>query len=155
MTSKAEFDAEQWSVVVGAPLLAAMMVIAADRGGSVRETMAVARAYASARETHEAELMRAILASAPAPDASQRSGGRDDLGRDAVRALREAISILDRVADEDEVVEYKRFVFGLAESAARAHSEGGLLRRGASEISDLEQAALDEIAAVFDEPPGA
>ena len=50
MTAKAEFNAEEWSVVVGAPLLTAMMVIAADRGGSVRESVAVAQGYAEARE---------------------------------------------------------------------------------------------------------
>ena len=51
MTAKAEFNAEEWSVVAGAPLLTAMMVIAADRGGSVRESVAVAKAYAEARDS--------------------------------------------------------------------------------------------------------
>ena len=54
----------------------------------------------------------------------------------------------------DEVVEYKRFVYSLAETAAGAHREGGLLRRG-EPVSEAEQAALDEIAAIFDEPPPA
>jgi len=153
MTGKADFNAEEWSVVVGAPLLAAMKVIAADRGGSVRETMAVAKAYAAARETHDGELMRALLATAPAPDASQRREGKD-LAQEAPAALREAIAILERVADGDEVVEYKRFVYSLAETAAGAHREGGLLRRG-EPVSEAEQAALDEIAAIFDEQPGA
>jgi hypothetical protein len=155
MTAKAEFNAEEWSTLVGAPLLAAMMVIAADRGGSVRETLAVARAYAEARETHDGELMSALLAGAPAPDARQKTRGREQLGRDATLTLREAVAILERVATQDEVVAYKRFVFSLAETAARAHREGGFLGVGGSEISAPEQAALDAIAAVFDEPPEA
>jgi hypothetical protein len=151
MTGKAEFNAEEWDVVVGAPLLGAMMVIAADKGGSVRETLAVARDYAAAREAHDGELMSAILASAPAAGGAPRATKGEDLARAAPAALREAIAILERVATPEEVVEYKRFAYSLAESAARAHREGGLLRRAASDISEAEQAALDAIAAVFDE----
>ena len=151
MTGKAEFNAEEWDVVVGAPLLGAMMVMAADKGGSFREALAVARNHADAREAHDGELMSAILASAPATDASKRAGARGDLASAAPAALREAIAILERAATPEEVVEYKRFAYSLAESAARAHREGGLLRRAASDISEAEQAALDAIAAVFDE----
>jgi hypothetical protein len=152
MTTKAEFDAEQWSAVVGAPLLAAMMVVAADRGGSVRESVAVAKQYVAAREEHEGEFMSALLATPPAAG-TQRPASRESLHDEAVARLREAIAILERVATEDELVAYKRFVFSLAESVARAHKEGGFLGIGGQEISAAEQAALDEIAAIFDEPP--
>lgn len=151
MTGKAEFNAEEWDAVVGAPLLGATMVIAADKGGRLRETLAVARDYAAARESHDGELMSAILASAPAAAGSQRETNSEDLARAAPAALREAITILERAATPEEVAEYKRFAYSLAQSAARAHREGGLLRRAASEISEAEQAALDAIAAVFDE----
>ena len=154
MTGKADFNAEEWSVVAGAPLLSAMMVIAAGRGGSVRESVAVARAYAEAREQHDGELMRELLATPPASSV-QRPASSEGVGDQATAALREAIAILDRVATEDEVIEYKRFVFSLAESAARAHKEGGFLGIGGQEVSAEEQAALDEIAAIFDEAPPA
>ena len=154
MTRKADFNAEEWAVVAGAPLLSAMMVIAAGRGGSMRESVAVARAYAEAREQHEGELMSALLAGSPASTV-QRPAGSEGLGEQATATLREAVSILERVATQDEVVEYKRFVFSLAESAARAHKEGGFLGIGGQEVSAEEQAALDQIAAVFDEAPPA
>ena len=156
MTAKAEFNAEEWAVVAGAPLLTAMMVIAADRGGSVRESVAVAKAYAEARDTHDGEFMSALLASPPAASV-QRPDSSDDLREQATAALREAISILERVGTEDDVIEYKRFVYALAESVARAHKEGGFLGIGGKrkEISEPEQAALDEIAAIFDEAPPA
>ena len=152
MTAKAEFNAEEWSVVAGAPLMAAMMVIAADRGGSVRESVAVARAYAEAREQYDGELMRALLATPPAT-AVKRPDSSDDLRGQASATLREAVGILERVGTEDEVIEYKRFVFAIAESVARAHKEGGFLGVGGKEVSEPEQAALDEIAAIFDEEP--
>jgi hypothetical protein len=155
MTKKAEFNAEEWTVVVGAPLLAAMRVIAADKGGSVRETVAVARGYAAAKASHDGELMSALLADPPGKQVSGKGRSREDAASEAMATLREATRILERVATEDEVIEYKRFVFSLAESAARAHKEGGFLGVGGSEISAAEQAALDEIAAIFDEPPRA
>jgi len=155
MTAKAEFNAEEWSVVAGAPLLSAMMVIAADRGGSVRESVAVGKAYAAAREQHDGEFMSALLATPPAT-AVQRPANAEDLHGQATAQLREAVAIIERVGTGDEVVEYKRFVFSLAETVARAHKEGGFLGIGGKqEISETEQAALDEIAAIFDEPPPA
>ena len=156
MTAKAEFNAEEWAVVAGAPLLSAMMVIAADRGGSMRESVAVAKAYGEAREQYEGELMSALLATPPAT-AVKRPDSPDELHDQATATLREAIAILERVATEDEVIEYKRFVFSLAESVASAHKEGGFLGIGGGKtpISEAEQAALDEIAAIFDEEPPA
>jgi thioredoxin-like negative regulator of GroEL len=154
MTAKAEFNAEEWAVVVGAPLLTAMMVIAAERGGSVRESVAVAREYAEARERHDGELMSALLATPPA-SAAKRPATPQAVHDEAVAGLREAVAILERVATQDEVVEYKRFVYALAESVARAHKEGGFLGIGGTPVSAGEQAALDEIAAIFDEAPAA
>jgi hypothetical protein len=154
MTGKAEFNAEEWSVVVGAPLLTAMMVVAADKGGSIRESVAVAKAYGEAREQYASEFMSALVATPPAA-ATKRPAKREELHDEAIAQLREAIAILERVASEDEVVEYKQFVYALAESVARAHKEGGFLGIGGKEISEPEQAALDEIAAIFDEEPPA
>jgi len=151
MTKKAEFNAEEWSVVAGAPLLAAMLVISADKGGSVRETVAVARAYAEAKKSHDGELMSALLAEAPGKQVSGQARTREEVVAAAQDGLRQAIAILERVAAEDEVVEYKRFVFSLAETAAQAHKEGGFLGVGGTPVSEAEQTALDEIAAIFDE----
>jgi hypothetical protein len=43
MTRKAEFNAEEWSTVVDGPLYAGMRVISAERGGTLRETVAMGR----------------------------------------------------------------------------------------------------------------
>jgi hypothetical protein len=152
MTAKAEFNAEEWAFVVGAPLLAAMMVIAAGKGGAVRESVAVARAYAEAQARHEGEFMSAVL-EAPAAATAKKPATREELHDAATNALRESLGVLERVATADEVVEYKRFVFSLAETVARAHKEGGVLGVGGTAVSEGEQAALDEIAAILDELP--
>lgn len=152
MTTKAAFNAEEWSVVTNAPFLTAMLVIAADRGGTVRESLAISRAYASMREKNDDELLRAVLTTPPSIDPATAPRTPEDLRREAPTTLREAIEILERHATDDEVVAYKRFVFSLADTVARAHREGGFLGIGGTEVSEHEQAALDEIAAIFDEP---
>jgi hypothetical protein len=155
MTTKAAFNAEDWSVVTNAPFLTAMLVIAADRGGTVRESMAISRAYAAAREQDAGELLRAVLSTPPAIDPATAPRTPEDLRREAPATLRQAVGILERDATEDEVVAYKRFVYSLADAVARAHREGGFLGIGGTQVSEHEQEALDEIAAIFDEPQSA
>jgi hypothetical protein len=150
MTRKAAFNAEEWAVIARAPFLTAMLVIAADKGGTVRESMAISRAYGAARAQQGDELLEEILATPPAIDPAKTPRTAEDLRREAPATLREAVEILNRVATEDEVVAYKRFVFSLADTVARAHREGGFLGIGGTEVSEHEQAALDEIAALFD-----
>jgi hypothetical protein len=153
MTTKAAFNAEEWTVIANAPYLAAMLMIAASRGGTVRETMAISAAYASAREHYRDELLVQILSTPPALEASSAPRGADELRQRATETLRRAVSILERSATEGEVNDFKRFVYYLAESVARAHREGGFFGIGGKEISDPEQATLDAIGAIFDEPP--
>ena len=153
MTTKAAFNAEEWSVIANAPFLTAMLVIAADRGGTVRESMAISRAYASARGGSAGELLNAVLSTPPAIDPARAPRTPEDLRREAPATLRQAIDILERAATEEEVAEYKRFVYSLADTVARAHREGGFLGIGGTEVSEHEQAALDEIAAILDAPP--
>ena len=148
MTSKASFNADEWAAIAAAPTLAAMYVSGADRGGSISESLAAARAYAAAREHATQGLMRDVLTSPPA--LNQAAAQERSLGK-----LRSAIRILERHTGDDEVNEYKRFVYAVAEAVAHAHREGGFLGIGGKPVSEAEQSALDEIAAIFDQPRGA
>jgi hypothetical protein len=152
MTRKADFNAEEWQHMVEGPLSAALLVASADRGGTLRESVSLARAYAHARqESSGQELLDDLVASPPQLD--PRDLGSPDQARDqALQRLREAIDLVERKADPDEAAEYKRFVMKLADTVARAHREGGFIGIGGKEISEREQAALDEIAAMVGEP---
>jgi hypothetical protein len=149
MTTKADFNAEEWSTVVEAPLLAGMRVIAAERGGTIRESLAVGRAYAAGRERQgESELLDELVASPPAVDRAQIEGG--DVAAASTERLREAVQILGEKASPEEVDAYGRFVLSVAEAAANAHKEGGVLGVGGQQVSEAERAALDEIAAALE-----
>src|SRR5215204_4056050 len=101
MTTKADFNAEEWATLVETPLLAAMRVTVADRGGTIRESMAVGRAYAEARRHQgESEFLDAIVASPPSLDPAQVREGGGDIAALAKRRLGEALAVLDGKASD-------------------------------------------------------
>jgi len=147
MTRKADFNADDWSTVVDGPVYAGMRVISADRGGTLRESLAMGRAYQAAREHHgESELLDDLVKSPPSidPDRVRDAGG--DIAALASNQLREAIRILESKSTPSEVDAYKRFVMTVAQAVASAHKEGGFLGLGGKQISDAENQALDELS---------
>jgi hypothetical protein len=156
MTRKADFNAEEWSTVVDGPIYAGMRVITADRGGTLRESLAMGRVYQEAREHHgESELLDELVKSPPAidPDRVREAGG--NIADLTLQQLREAIGILEAKATPEEIDAYKRFAMTVAQAVASAHKEGWLLGIGGKEISDAEHQALDEISTALGAPPAA
>jgi hypothetical protein len=149
MTKKADFNADEWSTIAEGPLLAGMRVITATRGGTIRESLAMGQTYARARQQQgESELLDDLVAAPPSVDPNRiRSAG--DLGSASSERLREALRLLEEKATPAEVDAYKRFVLTAAEAAANAHKEGGFMGVGGKQVSDEEQAALDDIAATL------
>lgn len=152
MTTKASFNAEEWALVTTAPALAGLFVASSESGGQLRESVALSRAYAEARSQQPGPLMEAILTTAPSLGPQDAPRTPDAIRERALADLRRAVRTLDRVAQDDELVAYKRFVYALAQEVAQAHREGGFLGIGGKPVSEKEQAALDAIAAIFDEP---
>jgi hypothetical protein len=152
MTTKASFNAEDWTVVTTAPALAGLLVASSEPGGNLRESVALSRGYAEARAAQPGELLEDVLTTAPSLDAANRPKTPEEIRTVALDQLRRAVRVLDRMAQDDELVEYKRFVYALAEGVAHAHKEGGFLGIGGTPVSENEQKALDAIAAIFDEP---
>jgi hypothetical protein len=147
MTSKADFTPDEWNLVLEGPPSAGMIVITAQRGGMLRETVSMARAYAEARQHHgQSELLDEIVAAKPAIDHTRYSS-LEELKERCLAHLRDAVSLLEGKATSEEVDEYKRFVLNLADKVASAHREGG-----DGPVSDAEQAAITEIAQALGAP---
>ena len=157
MTRKADFNAEEWSTVVEGPAYASLRVISADRGGTLRESMAVGRVYQEARrEQGDSPLLDEIVASPPAIDQSrvrEAGGGPAAIAPIVAERLRAAMEILEAKATPEEVDAYKKFVMTVSQAAASAHKEGGFLGIGGKEISEAEDKALDEISVALGAPP--
>jgi hypothetical protein len=142
MTTKSEFNAEEWERVARAPALAGVMVALADRGGSFRESLALGKAYAAAkRDGSSSELLKELVASPPSLD--RESAGQPD---QIPEQIREAVRIVEEKATPDETEEYRQFILRLADVVAHAHKEGGTLGIGGKEVSPEEQAALDRLS---------
>jgi hypothetical protein len=147
MTGNADFTEEEWRTVLEGPPSAGMIVVTAQRGGSFRESIAMAKAYVEARRHHgESELLDEIVAAKPEHDHS-RYRSAEELKQAGLQHLRDAVAVLERKATPDEVDGYRRFVLTLAEKVANAHREHG------KSVSDAEQAAIDEIAAALGTHP--
>jgi hypothetical protein len=151
--SKADFNADEWSTVVEAPVLAGMRVVSADRGGTIRESLAMAKVYTEARgQQGDSELLDALASSLPAVDPQRLQAGGDITAQSSER-LREALRLIGEKGTPEDVEQYKRFVLSAAQAAAEAHKEGGFIGIGGKQISAEEQAALDEIRATIEQQP--
>ena len=143
MTAKADFTEEEWQKVLEAPPSAGLIVVTAQKGGTFRETFAMGKAYAEARQQHGAsQLLDEIVSAKPERDHT-RYHSTEELKEAGLQHLRDAIAVLDSKATPEEVEEYRRFVIALAERVANAHREGGVA------VSEAEQAAIDEISAAL------
>jgi hypothetical protein len=140
MTTKADFSAEEWDVLLEAPPSAGIIVVTAQRGGTLRETVAMAKAYTEARRSHGAsELLDEIVAAKPERDHT-RYHSLDELRQHALQHLRDAVSLLEQKATPREVDDYRQFIITLANKVANAHREHG------QQVSDAERKAIEDIS---------
>jgi hypothetical protein len=144
MTTKSEFNADEWERVARAPALAGVMVALADRGGSFRESLALGKAYAAAKRDGGSELLEQLVASPPSLD-PQSVQQPDQIPEQ----IREALRIVEEKATPEETEDYRQFVLRLADVVAHAHKEGGVLGIGGKEVSPEEQAVLDRLSSTL------
>ena len=148
MTAKSEFSTEEWQLILEAPPSAGMIVVTAQRGGLFRETIAMARAYAEARQQHgESELLDEIVAARPERDHTHYHS-LEEMKQHGLQHLRDSVAVLERKATPVEVDEYRRFIVTLAQKVAAAHREHGQV------VSEPEQKAIDEIQAALNPTAG-
>jgi hypothetical protein len=139
MTGKADFSAEEWDTISEAPATAGLIVLTAQRGGVFRETLAIAKAYAEARQKHgHSALLDEVVSAKPRMDHT-RYNSPEELKQAGLGHLRDAIRVLGSKAAPTDVSEFSQFVVTVAERVAHAHREDGV------EVSPAEHAAIQEI----------
>ncbi|HEY5277443.1 MAG TPA: hypothetical protein VIK38_13110, partial [Coriobacteriia bacterium] len=120
MTGKADFTGEEWETVLHGPPAAGLIVITAQRGGVLRETLALTQSYADARKQHgQSELLDEIVSAKPALDHTHYHSA-EELKETGLQHLHAAIELLEQKATTDDVDAYKRFVVDLAGRVANA-----------------------------------
>src|SRR6201989_3026946 len=93
MTTKSDFSAEEWQLILEAPPSAGMIVVTAQRGGMFRETIAMAKAYAEARrQQSQRQLLDEIVSANPERDHTHyHSPG--ELKQHGLQHLRESVEV--------------------------------------------------------------
>jgi hypothetical protein len=141
MTTHADFTEEEWDTVLEGPTSAGMIVITAERGGTFRETFAMAKAYTEARQEHGAsELLDEIVGHKPETDRT-RAHSSEEMREHGLQNIRDAIALVADKATAAELGSYRLFVVTLAKKVAAAKEEKG----STDGISPAEAAAITEI----------
>jgi hypothetical protein len=144
VTGKADFTEEEWKQVLEAPPSAGLIVIASDRGGSIRESFSMAKAYTEARKQHgESELLDDVVNAKPEMDHT-RYHSPEELKTGTLKHITDAVELLKAKAAPEELDEYKKFIVVLANRVAEARKEGFMGLSG-DRVSDDEKAAIAEI----------
>src|SRR5829696_727320 len=126
MTTKSEFNAEEWDRVERAPALAALMVILSDRGGVIRESIALGKVYAEARRDGGSELMKELVATPPGLNPTEM-GPADQLRTQLPQRVEEAFRTVEEKATPEEAREYRDFILRAADVVAHAAEEQAVL----------------------------
>ena len=140
MTTKAAFSPSEWHQVLEGPPAAGLLVITASHGGTLRETIAMSKAYTEARAEHgDSELLDEIVAEKPRIERGGSVHNPEELRDQALACLTDATALLQDKATAEERDEYRRFVLTVASKVAAAHRESG------KQVSAPEAQAIQDI----------
>ena len=121
-----------------------MIVISAQRGGTIRETVAMAKVYKETADQHgSSDLVGEIVATAPSIDRHEFSSA-EDLRTRGLGKITEAVDLVESKATPDELAAYRAFAITVAQRAAEADKSGGFLGIGGERVSDSERTALND-----------
>ncbi len=143
MTSKSDFTEQEWDTILQGPPAAGTIVATASKGGTFKESFAIAKSYGEARQEHGAsELLDAIVSAKPKVD-RHLGHSPDEVRSHGLQHVRDAVAVLETKATPDEVNDYRAFVLTLSDHVANAHREDGMA------VSGGEQAVIADIKAAL------
>ena len=128
----------------------------AQRGGTIRESFAMAKTYAEAAGAHAPATWSARSSRPRRTLDTKEFSSKEDLRTRGLGKIPEAVGLVAAKATLDELVDYREFVLNVAQHAAEADKSGGFLGIGGERVTGQEEAAISDItAALGDEPaPG-
>lgn len=140
MTGSKDFSEQEWETVLEGPTSAGLIVSSSERGGTIREVFAMAKAFTEARQQHgDSELLDEIVKHKPKMDKT-KSHSPEELREHGLARIREAVALVEQKADTAELGEYRQFVITLSNRVAGAKKEGD-----GDGPSEAEAAAIAEI----------
>jgi hypothetical protein len=153
VTTKDAFTEEEWVRVRRAPFVAGMAISLADPGGPIemaKETMATMRSATNppSREQLLAEVALELQAMTQRKENPLKGFAFDKgskPGPQVVAELRDVSGIVAAKATAEESAAFGAWLVTAAEGAAAAAKEGGFMGFGAVQVSEGEQAMLQQL----------
>jgi hypothetical protein len=156
MSTKNDYNAEEWKAIASAPVAAGLFITLADTSGPMgiaKEAMAVGRAITDATQGQTPEIVKAIAMSMkdsgrPETPDLPKMASREQSRMALTSAIRNAVDAVERHSP-DEVQGYKTWLSTIAKKVAEASKEGGFLGMGGTLVSQNEEEALKELDQVL------
>lgn len=155
MTTRADFEREEWEVVQRSLSMVPAAVIRVAHGGMVPEILTVGSLFANAGRRFTTELSQSLINSPFDIDGSprRRKGRRpytpseiEVYSAEVWYAVREATTLVEKRATPDEIGEFKSIILYVADSLARVGKEGDPLGITGPALAESEKALLHQIA---------
>ena len=155
MTTKTDFSDEEWARIVRAPFVAGLAISLADPGGPIEATKETMATLKSATNPPSREQLLADVALEIQAMTQQKQNplkgykpSKDALpGPQILDELRAVQDIVVAKATADEAAAFGRWLLATAQDAANAAKDGGFMGFGAHQVSQGEQAMLDQVSA--------
>ena len=153
MTTKSAFTEDEWSRIVRAPMVAGLAISVADPGGPIeaaKESMATIRSTINppSREqllTEVALEVQAMTQQRNNPLKGYKPTTERSPGDQVIEELHAVQEIVAAKATADEAAAFGGWLVAAAQAAAEAAKEGGFMGFGAQQVSEGEQAMLDQL----------
>jgi hypothetical protein len=153
VTTKGDFPADEWTRIVRAPFLAGLAISLADPGGPIeaaKESMATIRSATNppSREQLLAEValeLQALTQQRHNPLEGYKPTKAESPGKQVLEELRSVQAIVAASATPEETAAFGEWLLATAQAAADAAKEGGFMGFHAKQVSEGEQAMLDQV----------
>jgi hypothetical protein len=153
MTTKNDFEEQEWSRIVRAPMLAGMAISLADPGGPIEAAKESMASLKAATNPPSREQLLADVALDLQGMIQQRhnplKGYKPESGRapdeQVLDELRSVCGLVAAKAEPEEAAAFGSWLLGSAQAAADAAKEGGFLGFRAEQVSEREKTMIDRI----------
>jgi hypothetical protein len=154
VTTKSDFTEEEWTRIVRAPFVAGLAITLADPGGPIeaaKETMATIKSATNppSREQLLADValdVQAMTQQRQNPLKGYQLAKGEDPGKQILDELRAVHTMISAKATPEETAAFGRWLLATSQAAADAAKEGGFMGFGAHQVSQGEQAMLDQVS---------
>jgi len=156
MSNKSDYTTEEWNKILAAPYHASMLIVVSDFNlNFISEVSAMMQSVVASVEGSKSEFIREVAADftqkenqeAIKPELEKLQGEKDPAALKGAMLdyVRSAVDMVAAKSQEDSRV-FSQWLLYLAQKTADASKEGGFLGIGAVQVSEQEQASLDELA---------